>query len=340
MKKFLFTIAAVILAALMLTSCVSDVDSTLQDITDNLNDDFLDYLATHEKYPQSVLDVLDLMLDNYVSGTATPPISSITPVIIPPGDTDSQTIISQVSSSPTSQAELEQLIYEAVKNLETEITFEAVGTWCTDEVLYEAIFDHVHDVYMIDAFGLNAYSYTATVNSDGNDVYQLDLIYLDGHSTSDIADMRNEIERAAKDALVTLNIGGKTDYEKIYAINQYLCDTVYYPDDPFIDYDFTPYGALVDGRAVCDGYARATKIIADMAGMECLYVSGDCYNAYPSGHAWNLVKVDGEWYQLDVTWNDGSSTEDYFLVTDDFMSISRTWDTADYPASAKSAYQP
>lgn len=340
MKRILFTAVAVILVALMLTSCVSDVAQTLDNTVNDLNNDYLNYLSTHEKYPQSVLDVLDLMLDNYVSGTSTPPISSITPVIIPSGDPDSQTIVDQVSSSVSSQDELEDLIYEAVKNLKTEVTFEVVGTWCSDEVLYESVFDHVHDVYMIDAFGLNAYAYTATTNSDGNSIYQLDLKYLDGHTTSDIADMRNDIERAAKDALVKMNIGGGSDYEKIQAINQYLCDSVYYPDVPFIDYDFTPYGALIDGRAVCEGYARATKIIADLAGMECLYVTGDCYNASPSGHAWNLVKVDGEWYQLDVTWNDGSTTDDYFLVTDDFMSISRTWDTADYPESAKSAYQP
>ena len=205
-------------------------------------------------------------------------------------------------------------------------------------MLYEAVFDHVHDVYMIDAFGLESYSYSTTVNADGNDVYQLSFNYLDGHSTADISQLRNDIEHSAKDALLTMNLGGKSDYEKIYAINEYLCDAVYYPEQPYIDYDFTPYGALAEGRAV--GYARATKILADMAGMECLYVSGDCLGVSPSGHAWNLVKVDGSWYQLDVTWNDGSSTDDYFLVTDDFMSLSRVWDVSDYPASAKSAYKP
>ena len=88
MKKYLLTIAEVLLAAVMLSSCVSDVEGTLQDISGGLENDYMDYLADHDKYPQSVLDILDLMLESYVSGTATPSITTITPVIIPPDSPD------------------------------------------------------------------------------------------------------------------------------------------------------------------------------------------------------------------------------------------------------------
>lgn len=65
---------------------------------------------------------------------------------------------------------------------------------------------------------------------------------------------------------------------------------------------------------------------------------GECING--GGHAWNLVQLDGEWYQMDVTWNDGGNWQEFFLVTDDFMRQSRTWNESQYPVSADKAYAP
>ena len=72
-------------------------------------------------------------------------------------------------------------------------------------------------------------------------------------------------------------------------------------------------------------------------------MAGECIP--DGGHAWNLVRLDGEWYHMDVTWNDGGAEWDenarsaYLLVTDDFMRQSRVWDEAVYPASAEEAYR-
>lgn len=79
--------------------------------------------------------------------------------------------------------------------------------------------------------------------------------------------------------------------------------------------------------------------------MENLYVSG---NVGEELHAWNLVKLDGEWYHLDTTWNDpiytgifkwlGEQTYDYFLISDKKMKKDHEWDYELYPQTALKSY--
>ena len=81
------------------------------------------------------------------------------------------------------------------------------------------------------------------------------------------------------------------------------------------------YGALVDGKAVCEGYARAFQLLCNKANIDCVLLSG---TADSDNHAWNGVKIGGDWYQIDVTWNDTDgennyAENDYFNLTDDLM---------------------
>ena len=72
-------------------------------------------------------------------------------------------------------------------------------------------------------------------------------------------------------------------------------------------------------------------------GIPCDIVFGTCTNG--GGHAWNLVQLDGNWYQMDVTWDDQSyGRDDFLLVTDDEMLKSRFWDTGQYPVTPDTAY--
>ena len=68
---------------------------------------------------------------------------------------------------------------------------------------------------------------------------------------------------------------------------------------------FTAYGAFVNHTAVCEGYAKAMKLLLDSAGIESLYVTGTAANGSESGpHAWNVVQLGGKWYYLDATFDD------------------------------------
>jgi len=152
--------------------------------------------------------------------------------------------------------------------------------------------------------------------------------------------VKDETQDLVKEAAAQIDTTGMSDYEIICAVNEYLCDTVYYPpNEPYAPMTHTAYGALEDGVAVCEGYACATKLLLNHFGILCDIQVGFCTNG--GGHAWNLVYLENQWYQLDVTWNDGSaSRSDYLLVTDDYMLKSRTWDFTDYPACAAEPYEP
>ena len=94
------------------------------------------------------------------------------------------------------------------------------------------------------------------------------------------------------------------DFEKEVLIHDLLCKAVVY--DSEFDRNgentvYTAYGALVNGHAVCEGYARAFKLLCYYAGLECILVTGDSKGV---GHMWNMVRLDGNWYHVDATWDD------------------------------------
>lgn len=130
------------------------------------------------------------------------------------------------------------------------------------------------------------------------------------------AQKQQEIQEKASAIISQIITPNMTDLEKELAINQYLCDTCIYSDDAcanaeennfeYVDEEykdaFTAYGAFINGECVCAGYAAAFKILADMSGLDSVVVTGMLEGNMP--HAWNKIKIDGEWEILDVTNND------------------------------------
>lgn len=93
----------------------------------------------------------------------------------------------------------------------------------------------------------------------------------------------------------------------IYVNNAIIEGTVYTSATGSNEYVRTSYGALVKGQSLCEGYARAVKVVLDAMGIKSVLVQGN-YRA-PDGsdnlHMWNYVQIDGKWYGLDATANDG-----------------------------------
>lgn len=102
-----------------------------------------------------------------------------------------------------------------------------------------------------------------------------------------------------------------------------------------------PYGALISKRGICAGYTSTFQLLMDMLGIECLTVNGTAYDAV-SEHAWNMVRLDGEWYCVDLTWNDTGSVwaeHEFFNVTSDFMSdTEHFWDAGEIPEATATKY--
>ena len=90
---------------------------------------------------------------------------------------------------------------------------------------------------------------------------------------------------------------------------------------------FSAYGALVEGHAVCEGYARAMQLLLHQAGLDCTLVSGT--DELNRAHMWNLVTIDGRNYHLDPTWNDSSNMphHSYFNLTTSEILKTHTIDT-------------
>lgn len=110
--------------------------------------------------------------------------------------------------------------------------------------------------------------------------------------------MRNACE-AVIDGYIRAT-AGKSDYEK----EKYVFDDIASRDQYDLDaqYAGTAYGALVDGWAKCDGFSYALKWAMEAMGVQCLYVSGDpTAEDEEIGHAWNIIKLDGRYYRVDLT---------------------------------------
>lgn len=95
------------------------------------------------------------------------------------------------------------------------------------------------------------------------------------------------------------------------------------------------YGALVTGKAYCNGYAAAFQYLAGEAGLPVVYIRGRSSRGV--AHAWNAVKLDGAWHYVDATWDRPTSDiddiyHDFFLLSREEMERDRIWDPSQYPA--------
>ncbi|BBF43493.1 cell surface protein [Lachnospiraceae bacterium KM106-2] len=104
------------------------------------------------------------------------------------------------------------------------------------------------------------------------------------------------------------NLKNLTDYEKIWAINLWLRHNVKYDHTLKVRND-----ALISGKAVCEGYARAFELFMGAFKIPCQYVPSR------ANHAWNVVQIDDKWYHIDTTNNGGPTYTRYFLKPDSFI---------------------
>lgn len=106
-----------------------------------------------------------------------------------------------------------------------------------------------------------------------------------------------------------------SDYQKELYLHDALVNRITYSYEMALEQN--AYTAIVDGQAVCAGYAHAFQYLLMRAGIESYYVTG---TGNGGNHAWNLVKIDGQWYFADITFDDPSGDQPslyyaYFNIT-------------------------
>lgn len=116
-------------------------------------------------------------------------------------------------------------------------------------------------------------------------------------------DRRDRYQKATKkldEVIKSLNLDGKSDYDKFKAVTNWIVSNVRYDDDNETKYQHDLTGAVLDGLAVCDGYAGTFYYMANAVGLNALFEDG-ITNSNRIRHAWNLVQIDGTYYYVDPT---------------------------------------
>lgn len=168
--------------------------------------------------------------------------------------------------------------------------------------------------------------------------------------TAGLSEKSLAVLNAAGDVLRQIITEDMSGYDKELAIHDWMLDWGRYDHDALSHLEGdegspdneNPYGFLIQQKGICLGYASTFQLFMDLLGIECLTVEGTAHGG-TSAHAWNLVRLEGDWYGVDVTWDDPSGVlsqaqaHRYFNVTSQFLrSCDHQW-TADVPEAEGTA---
>lgn len=178
--------------------------------------------------------------------------------------------------------------------------------------------------------------------------YQLGSLNLFYSRTNEKIKKHQDAIREIKEQFISKYISqDMTDYEKVLTIHDYIINNSQYDDNLFTTGTVPPesystYGILALGRGVCEGYAKAMKYLLDGVGIESMIVVG---KSNGENHAWNLVKLDDEYYHIDATWDDPVTKDgsnilryNFFNLDDEEISKTHSWNKEDYPSATGKTY--
>ena len=175
-----------------------------------------------------------------------------------------------------------------------------------------------------------------------------------GGDESGLSDKDKAILDACRTAFAEAVTDGMTEYETELALHDWLMAHGKYDDRSRDNVahigrpnNTDPYGMLVNGYGICLGFATTFQLLMDLADIECITVVGAAYDS-TADHAWNMVKLDGEWYCVDVTWNNSyedaggsaKATHKYFNVTSAMLRENQhQWDYRNTPEATAARYR-
>ena len=173
------------------------------------------------------------------------------------------------------------------------------------DVVHAFVNDHPEFVWLDPSLGDTRYYYNPST-------YVVSRIVLDYYETGGAnASQRQNMTTAfvnQANAIVNEAMKLSSPLSREVYIHNALGSRVKYTDNY---YDQSAYSALVEGQSVCAGYSRAYQYLLQRCGIPCYFVYGTGYsNGSGGSHAWNIVYVNGHYYNVDATWDD-TLTESY-----------------------------
>ncbi len=224
--------------------------------------------------------------------TAPPTVHTLTPLA-----SSSYYGLSKLKSMTNGAALVEayEKIAEAVQNCQTTI---ALDEKLTATEIRTAFYHYLADYpqhFWCDG------SFRYAVSGRSNKVTQVKLQYTMEGDT--LLQAQTKFKKAVVD-LLKIAATGKDEYERELLLHDALAKRITYQEG---EDAHNAYGALVKGKAVCEGYARAFQYLLYQSGIQCLIAEGSSINprtGLSEGHAWNVVHIDGRYYHVDLTWDD------------------------------------
>ena len=153
-----------------------------------------------------------------------------------------------------------------------------------------------------------------TLNESGR---YFDVEFSYSYPSAQVEEMNN-LAAAEADNIISQIPEGADDYEKLKFIHDWLVLNV--EKDTESPLSSTVYGTLVKKKALCEGYAKSFSYMCNRLGIENIIVTG--YTDVP--HMWNMVRLDGDWYHVDVTWDDVSINLENFISYQFFLADDQT----------------
>ncbi len=208
---------------------------------------------------------------------------------------------------------LQDTIIEGISNFEETIDISAYGIKATEEG-FNTLSDVVNEVFITHPtfFHLDG---GFTSGSLGDTIVQIQFDY--NCTQEEYTQKMDEID-SKFDEILSVITDDMSDQEKALLVHDYLCNNFKYD----LDYQYHDmYNFVHTGKGVCQSYTLSYSYLMSKLGIENYMVMNNDIQ-----HIWNMLKIDGNYYHVDVTWDDytpdllGWSSHTYFLVDDEYMS--------------------
>lgn len=210
----------------------------------------------------------------------------------------------------------QKVVYDQIYNNAVKLnTYFKVNSSIDKEGLdlaMTAVYDDHPELFWLDT----NYSYGYT--SKGT-IVSVTLSFND--TANNISDSKNKFN-SITNTIIANTSGLSSALEKEKYVYKYLMNIVTYDEKSVLNQ--SAYSAVVNGRSVCAGYSRAFQYIMMQLDIPCYFASGYANNNY---HAWNIVKIDGVFHNVDLSWDDSLGDANatysfqYFNISDKVFSI-------------------